>query len=76
MENYTPANRYWYPVWYSVQNGFCDFLNSPILWSDEIIKTTLERSNTKTYNMEDCRTIVKDYLNVVCEFMRHNWPKY
>jgi hypothetical protein len=71
-----PTTRYFYPVWHGVQNGFCDFLNNPILWSDEMIRSTLERSGTKTYNPEDCRMIVKDYLWVLQDFIRRNWPSY
>lgn len=66
------TTRTFYPVWQGVQNGFCDFLNNPSLWSDEMCRATLERSGTKTYNVEDCRTIVKDYLTVLCNFIRTN----
>jgi hypothetical protein len=68
--------RTFYPVWHGVQNGFCDFLNNPTLWSDEMIKQTLERSGTKTYNIEDCRTIVKDYLSVLCSYIRQGSTNY
>ena len=66
----------WFPVWYGVQNGICDFLNNPTMWSDEFIKATLERTSTKTYNTEDCRNLVKDYLSVVCEYVRHSSTTY
>ena len=63
-----------YPVWYSVQNGICDFLNTPTMWSDEFVKATLERGQTKTYNTEDCRNLIKDYLAVVSDYVRHCGP--
>ena len=67
---------YFHPVWLGVQNGICDFFNNPTLWSDEFMQTTMQRSGTKNYNIEDCRTIVKDYLTVLSEYVRSYTPTY
>lgn len=58
------------PIYESTQNTLCDFLGSPALWSDQMIHKTLERTAGKPFNVEDVRMIVKDYLAVLCEFVR------
>ena len=72
----TPKTDWMYPFYYSTQNGLCEFLNNPILWSEPFIHKTMERSGGKPFNYDDVQTIIKDYLSVVCEYVRKGWYNY
>jgi hypothetical protein len=61
---------YFKPIIESYQGSLCDFLNTPELWSDHMIQRTLERSAGKPFNVEDVRSIIKDYLTVLSDFVR------
>ncbi len=52
------------------KNAFCETLHNPSLWSEGMIKRTLERSGGTTFNITDVQTIVKDYLTVLSETIR------
>lgn len=54
----------------SSRDDFCDVLHNPALWSDPIIKKTLERVGSQAFNIEDVQLIIKDYLTVLAETIR------
>lgn len=72
-----PQKSDWmYPFFHSTQNGLCDFLSNPALWSEPFIHKTMERSGTKPFNYDDVQNIVKDYLTVVSDYVRKGWYNY
>ena len=52
------------------KESFCDMLHNPALWSDTIVKKTLERMGGQAFNYEDVQEIIKDYLTVLSETIR------
>jgi hypothetical protein len=54
----------------STRDAFCDTLHNPSLWSDKLIKETLNRMGGSPFNIEDVQAIVKDYLTVLSETIR------
>lgn len=54
----------------SHKNAVCDMLSEPGLWSDTMIKRTLQRGGAQPFNIEDVRSIVKDYLTVLSDSLR------
>lgn len=58
------------PIIETTYDTMCDVLNNPVLWSDHMIQKTLERAGGKPFNVEDVRLLVKDYLAVLCDFIR------
>ena len=49
------------------KDAFCNVLNNPALRSDKIIKKTLERMGGQTFDINDVRIIVTEYLNCLAE---------
>ncbi len=64
------GSEYLKPLIDSYQDGICDFFGTPALWSDHMIQRTLERSGGKPFNVEDVRSIIKDYLAVLADSVR------
>ncbi|HPF71612.1 MAG TPA: hypothetical protein PLQ13_13130 [Candidatus Krumholzibacteria bacterium] len=54
----------------STRDAFCDILHNPSLWSDKIIKETLNRTGGHPFNIQDVQILVKDYLTVLAENIR------
>ncbi len=54
----------------STRDAFCETLHNPSLWSEPIIKKTLERVGGQAFNFEDVQVIIKDYLTVLAESIR------
>ena len=46
---------------------FSSMLANRGLWSEKIVKETLNRSGGHPFNVEDVQTIVKDYLGVLSD---------
>lgn len=57
-------------VFTSTRDAFCEILHNPSLWSDEIIKETLNRTGSQPFDIQDVQTLVKDYLTVLSENIR------
>ena len=71
--------EYLNPLWYATQQGICDFLSTPYLWSEAMIHKTMERTGGKPFNVEDVRAIIKDYLAVLTDYVRRGgtpWTNY
>jgi hypothetical protein len=66
----TKYSDYLRPLFESYQGSMCDFFGNPALWSDHMIQKTLERSGGKPFNVEDVRSIIKDYLAVLSDSVR------
>ena len=49
------------------RDAFCNVLHNPALRSDRIIKKTLERMGGQTFDINDVRGIVTEYLNCLAE---------
>ena len=49
------------------RDAFCNVLHNPALRSDTIIKKTLERMGGQTFDINDVRVIVTEYLNCLAE---------
>jgi len=54
----------------SSREAFCEMLHNPALWSEPIVKKTLERVGSQAFNIEDVQLIIKDYLTVLAETIR------
>lgn len=54
----------------STRDAFCDILHNPSLWSERIIKETLNRTGSQPFDIHDVQTLVKDYLTVLSENIR------
>ena len=54
----------------SSKDAFCDILHNPALWSESMIKKTLERVGSQAFNIEDVQMIIKDYLTCLSESIR------
>jgi hypothetical protein len=52
------------------RDAFCDMLHNPALWSEGMIKKTLERAGGHPFNIQDAQLIIKDYLTVLSETIR------
>lgn len=52
------------------RDSFCEMLHNPSLWSEPMVRKTLERTRTQTFNIQDVQEIVKDYLTVLSETIR------
>ena len=57
-------------VFTNTRDSFCDILHNPSLWSEEIIKETLNRTGSQPFDIQDVQTLVKDYLTVLSENIR------
>ncbi len=57
-------------VFTNTRDAFCDILHNPSLWSDEIIKETLNRTGSQPFDIQDVQVLVKDYLTVLSENIR------
>ena len=57
-------------VFTNTRDAFCEILHNPSLWSDEIIKETLNRTGSQPFDIQDVQTLVKDYLTVLSENIR------
>ncbi|MBU8869558.1 MAG: hypothetical protein KOO60_01670 [Gemmatimonadales bacterium] len=57
-------------VFTNTRDAFCDILHNPSLWSDDIIKETLNRTGSQPFDINDVQTLVKDYLTVLSENIR------
>ena len=62
--------EYFKPVLVHTKESFVDLLNNPYLWSDPMIKKTLERVGGKPFDIEDARIVIKDYLTVLADAIR------
>ena len=49
------------------RDAFCNVLHNPALRSDKIIKKTLERMGGQTFDINDVRVIVTEYLNCLSD---------
>ncbi len=54
----------------NTRDAFCDTLHNPTLWSETLVKRTLERTGSQAFNINDVQMIVKDYLSVLSEAVR------
>lgn len=54
----------------SSRDAFCDVLHNPALWSEKIIQQTLTRMGGAPFDIEDVRSVIKDYLTVLSENVR------
>ena len=57
-------------VFTNTRDAFCDILHNPSLWSEDIIKETLNRTGSQPFDINDVQTLVKDYLTVLSENIR------
>ncbi len=60
MQNFVNGSR----------DAFCETLHDPALWSETIVKKTLNRVGGQTFNITDVQAIIKDYLTVLSETIR------
>ena len=67
----TPIPEYLDAMVLHTRNAICDTLNNPDLWSEKIIKRTLERTNSQAFNIEDAQLVIKDYVAVLSEAIRN-----
>jgi len=54
----------------SSRDSFCDMLHNPSLWSEAMVRRTLERVGGQAFNIQDVQQIIKDYLTVLSESIR------
>ena len=54
----------------NTRNAFSDMLTNPVLWSDNIIKETLNRSGSQAFNISDVQHLVKNYLTLLSETIK------
>lgn len=52
------------------RDAFCDLLNNPSLWSEEMATKTLRRLGGTAYSIHDVQGVIKDYLSVLSESIR------
>lgn len=57
-------------VFTNTRDAFCEILHNPSLWSEDIIKETLNRTGSQPFDIQDVQTLVKDYLTVLSENIR------
>lgn len=62
--------EYLAPMVNSSREVFCDMLHNPALWSDTMIRRTLERMGSQAFNIQDVQQIIKDYLTILSESIR------
>lgn len=68
MRNQVPS--YMNSMVTSTRDAFCDVLHNPSLWSEKIIKETMNRTGGQPFNIQDVQTLIKDYLTVLSENIR------
>lgn len=54
----------------STKESFCDMLTNENLWSDTMVKQTLNRVGSQAFNIDDVRHIIQNYLTVLSETIR------
>ncbi|MGD9545996.1 MAG: hypothetical protein AB7V45_00485 [Candidatus Krumholzibacteriia bacterium] len=68
MRNQVPS--YMSSMVTNTRDAFCDVLHNPSLWSEKIIKETMNRTGGQPFNIQDVQTLIKDYLTVLSENIR------
>jgi hypothetical protein len=52
------------------REDICVFEKDPVLWSEETIAETLQRQGAQIAGLQDLRSFIRAYLNVVCDVTR------
>ena len=58
----------------SSRDSFCNVLHNKALWSDKLIKKTLKNIGGQTFDIEDVRVIVKEYLSCLADTIEKGDP--
>ncbi len=57
-----PEFREYYP-----RETFCKMQNDSALWSEDVVRKTLQRFAGTNFNLQDAQMFIKDYLSELCE---------
>lgn len=52
------------------RDAVCDTLSNPSLWSETLIKQTLNRMGSQAFNITDVQHIVENYLKVLVDTIK------
>ncbi len=52
------------------REDICVFEKDPVLWSEETISEALHRQGSQIAGLQDLRSFIRAYLNVVCDVTR------
>ncbi len=63
------VNKHLLPWMEISKDSVCMLQNDPALWSEDVISRTMRRHEATAINIQDARSFIKDYLNVLCESM-------
>lgn len=58
------------PIAEGFENVVCSALNNPKVWDDTRLQKTLRRTDTKSFDINEARSLIKDHMAVISEEYR------